>query len=77
MCKYVEYGKNNLSRQEISGFFYDDGNVYVIKGDLVKSGDRYGEHNEKVLLNKEQNVEIDEEYDFWLAQQILSKRTQK
>ncbi len=41
-CKYTEYGKNDLRRQDISGFFYDDGSVYVIKADLLKKGDRYG-----------------------------------
>ena len=24
ICKYIEYGKNNLRRQDIDGFFYDD-----------------------------------------------------
>ena len=42
ICKYVEYGRNGLRRQDIEGFFYDDGNIYVIKTDLIKKGDRYG-----------------------------------
>lgn len=41
VCKYVEYAspkirKQGLRRQDIDGFFYDDGNVYVIKADLVR-----------------------------------------
>ena len=35
-CKYTEYGKNLLRRQDIPGFFYDDGNVYVMKAALVR-----------------------------------------
>ena len=73
-CKYVEYGKNEKRRQDIPGFFYDDGNVYVIRADLIQRGDRYGEHIERVLLDREQNVEIDDEFDFWLAEQVLERR---
>ncbi len=74
MCHYVEYGKNELRRQDIKGFFYDDGNVYVMKADLVRQGDRYGKRIERVLLDREQSVEIDDEFDFWLAGQVLEKK---
>ena len=63
VCKYVEYGKNDLRRQEIPGFFYDDGNVYIMKAPLVRKGDRFGKRIERVLLDREQNVEIDDEFD--------------
>lgn len=75
ICKYVEYGKGaGVRRQEIPGFFYDDGNVYVIKADLVRKGDRYGTRIERMVLSREENVEIDDEFDFWLAEQVLRRR---
>jgi N-acylneuraminate cytidylyltransferase len=74
ICKYVEYGKNEMRRQDIRGFFYDDGNVYVMNADLVRWGDRYGKRMERVLLDREQNIDIDEEFDFWLAEQVLKRR---
>ena len=74
ICKYIEYGKNVLRRQDIDGFFYDDGNVYVNRGALITAGDRYGERIERFLLDREQNVEIDDEYDLWLAEQVLKRR---
>lgn len=74
ICKYQEYGTNELNRQDVKGFFYDDGNVYIMKVDLIRRGDRYGEHVERMLLDREENVDIDEEFDFWLAEQILTKR---
>lgn len=74
ICKYVEYGRNELRRQDVEGFFYDDGNVYVMRADLVERGDRYGKRIERVLLDREQNVEIDDEFDFWLAEQVLRER---
>ena len=74
ICKYTEYGTCNLRRQDIKGFFYDDGNVYVTKADLIKKGDRYGKKIEKVITDKKQNIEIDDEFDLWLAEQVLKKR---
>ncbi len=71
ICKYVEYGKNELRRQDIKGFFYDDGNVYVIKADLIKKCDRYGENIGMKIISKWENIEIDDEVDFWIAEQIL------
>lgn len=74
ICKYYEYGTCHQRRQDLKGFFYDDGNVYVIKADLVKVGDRFGKKMEKVVTTKNQNVEIDDEFDFWLTEQILKMR---
>jgi len=74
ICDYIEYGKNQLRRQDIEGFFYDDGNVYVIKADIIKKGDRCGKKIGRKVISRWENVEIDDEFDFWLAEQILQKR---
>ena len=71
VCKYTEYGKNNLRRQDIKGFFYDDGNVYVIKADLIERGERFGEKSERKVISRWENMEIDDEFDCWLAERIL------
>lgn len=70
----VEYGTNTKRRQDIEGFFYDDGNVYVVKVDIIRRGDQFGDKKETVGIDREQNVEIDDEFDFWLAEQVLEKR---
>ncbi len=74
ICKYQEYGTSMLRRQDIDGFFYDDGNIYVIKADLIRKGDRYGKKIERVITDGEQNIDIDDEFDFWIAEQVLKKR---
>ena len=76
LCKYVEYANNReeLRRQEIPGFFYDDGNVYVFRADLLAAGDRYGARMERMVLDREQNIDIDDAFDFWLAEQVLKRR---
>lgn len=73
MCDYKEYGKNTLPRQQIQGFFYDDGNVYVIKAENILNGDRYGKKIGRKFISRYENAEIDDEYDFWLLEQILKK----
>ncbi|MBI2104110.1 MAG: acylneuraminate cytidylyltransferase family protein [Candidatus Omnitrophica bacterium] len=76
LCKYVAYGSNaqERRRQEIPGFFYDDGNVYVIRADLIRAGERYGAKREHVILDREQNLDIDDAFDFWVAEQVLKRR---
>lgn len=74
ICDYKEYGKNTLPRQQINGFFYDDGNVYVIKAENILKGDRYGTKIRHKIISRYENAEIDDEYDFWLLEQILKKQ---
>lgn len=74
ICDYKEYGKNTLPRQQINGFFYDDGNVYVIKAENILKGDRYGIRIGNKIISRYENAEIDDEYDFWLLEQILKKQ---
>jgi N-acylneuraminate cytidylyltransferase len=74
ICKYQPYASNELRRQDIKGFFYDDGSIYIMRGDLLKKGDRYGKKHELVHLEKEENIDIDDEFDFWMAEQVLLKR---
>lgn len=76
VCKYVEYEKAEveLRRQDIEGFFYDDGNIYIIRADLIIKGDRFGSKIGKKIISRWENVEIDDEFDFWLAEKILLEK---
>ena len=71
ICKYIEYGKNESRRQDIQGFFYDDGNIYATRADLIRKGDRLGKKVGRKIISRWENVEIDDEFDFWLAEKIL------
>lgn len=74
VCDYKEYGKNTLPRQQIEGFFYDDGNVYVIKAENILKGDRYGTKMGRKYVSRYENMEIDDAFDFWLLEKILEKQ---
>lgn len=71
MCKFLEYGTYSKRRQDMEGFFYDDGNTYVIKSSLIRNGKMYGKKACKILTSREENIEIDDNFDFWLAEQVL------
>ena len=77
VCKFMEYGSYTQRRQELKGFFYDDGNVYVVKSDLIKAGKMFGEKVEKFKTPKEQSIEIDDEFEFWMAEKVLLKKNEK
>lgn len=71
-CKIVEYGTHaNLRRQDIRGFFYDDGNVYVHKSEVLRQGRWSGDKIEPYFTEKPETYEIDDHFDFWLLEQVL------
>lgn len=75
VCQLYEWGEyDNIRRQDLKGWFHDDGNVYVMKAENVKRGDLWGTKREKFLVDRPQNFEIDDEFDFWLNEQILKQR---
>jgi len=77
MCKYVEWNDPRFKdkrRQDIPGFFYDDGNIYVVDCEVIRRGDQYGEKLERIIIDREQNIDIDDGFSFWLAEQIMKRR---
>lgn len=68
------YGEHPGRRQDIKGELYADGSVYVIKRDIILGGDVAGEKFSYVQTKSEEQVDIDDEYDFWLAGKVLKER---
>jgi CMP-N-acetylneuraminic acid synthetase len=78
-CKIEKWGSSDRPRQEMEGFFYDDGNVYILNREVILNnmpGLRGGKSIE-FLTHRNHNHEIDDEFDFWLAEKILEKETKK
>jgi CMP-N,N'-diacetyllegionaminic acid synthase len=75
MCSLFPWGEYSARRQDLRPFFHDDGNVYVLRADLIENGDLWGERREQIPISREQNFEIDDEFDLWLNEEILKKRT--
>ena len=73
ICKFYEFNGKCANRQEKNGFFYDDGNIYIIKSELIMQNKIIGEKSEEYILSHEQNAEIDEPFDFWINEKILEE----
>ena len=80
MCNFFEWGTYGDRRQDLESWFHDDGNVVILKSSLVKKAEKledvWGKKRERVIIDKEQNFEIDGEFDFWMNEQILRKRNE-
>jgi N-acylneuraminate cytidylyltransferase len=75
--KIIEYGTHqNLRRQDIPGFFYDDGNVYIISKSVIQSNRWHGDRICKKVLDAELNVEIDDEVTFISTEALMLNRLQ-
>lgn len=71
-CKYQEFGShNNMRRQDYKGFFYDDGNVYVLSRELVLTGQWSGNNPCKYPIAKHMNFEIDDAVDFVVLEALM------
>tara|TARA_Y100000766_G_C18845541_1_gene575478 strand:- start:12 stop:1136 length:1125 start_codon:yes stop_codon:yes gene_type:complete len=74
-CKIIEYATHkNKRRQDIEGFFYDDGNIYMFQYNVLKEGKWYGDNICKKIISKEQNFEIDDYTDFKVVEELLYSR---
>ena len=73
-CKAKEFGShNNLRRQDYQGFFYDDGNVYILKKGLIELGKWFGNNIFRKEISKVENFEIDDEIDFLILETLMKK----
>lgn len=74
MVKEVAWAThNNLPRQKIEGFFYDDGNIYVHKADFLRQGRWYGDRLERMVIDHHYRFDIDDQIDFWAAEAVLQQ----
>jgi len=71
VCKHYEWGTYSARRQHLEGWFHDDGSVYVTKAECIHTGALWGEKKEHFITTREQNFEIDDEFEFWLNEKIL------
>ncbi|MCI0512179.1 acylneuraminate cytidylyltransferase [candidate division KSB1 bacterium] len=73
--KIQEYATHhNLRRQDIPGFFYDDGNVYILNRRVIAAHHWFGQRICRKVLPKELNFEIDDEVDFQVVESLLVNR---
>jgi N-acylneuraminate cytidylyltransferase len=62
---------DNVPRQQMKGWFYDDGNVYVHKAAHLKEGRWFGAKREAMVIEDHYNYEIDNEVQLWAVEAIM------
>ncbi|MGA2935088.1 MAG: acylneuraminate cytidylyltransferase family protein [Methanomicrobiales archaeon] len=75
-CSLFAWGSYSARRQDLTPFFHDDGNIYVIRADLIRRGELWGQRMEPFPVSRDQTFEIDDEFDLWLNEKILERRFQ-
>tara|TARA_X000000368_G_C22994496_1_gene695939 strand:- start:383 stop:1015 length:633 start_codon:yes stop_codon:yes gene_type:complete len=71
-CKFQEFGShNNIRRQDIKGFFYDDGSLYILTPSLIKNNQWSGDKIKRIINKKEFSFEIDDEVDFLILENLI------
>jgi CMP-N-acetylneuraminic acid synthetase len=60
-------------RQDINSVFVNDGSVIISSQVTIKNRSLFGTKAGTVITSREENVDIDDEFDFWLAEKILEK----
>jgi len=62
---------DNTPRQQLKGWFYDDGNIYIHKPYYLKEGKYWGEKRECMVINEYYNYEIDTECDWVILEALM------
>lgn len=68
-----EYGQDMPRRQEIRPRLVDNGNVYVLRAEVIWAGRWLGDRLAVFETTREEGMEIDDEFDLWLTEQVLAK----
>ncbi len=62
-------------RLDIEHVFVNDGSVIVSTRETVLARSLFGRRAGTMITTREENVDIDEEFDFWLAEKVLERVT--
>ncbi len=60
-------------RQDIQYVFVNDGSVIASTAQTVLNGSLFGQRAGTLVTSREENVDIDDEFDFWLAEKTLER----
>ena len=72
VCKNYEWGKTkNTGRQKLKGWFYDDGNIYILSKKLIDLGKWYDKNSGKYLQTFPWTNEIDTYSDLRVMEYIV------
>lgn len=72
-CLAKEFGThNNLRRQDYTGFFYDDGSIYVLNKELCEQKKWFGNKIGRFISPRICQYEIDDSVDFEIVEALIN-----
>jgi len=77
ITKFIEWPTSMKRTQDLEGFFIDNGAVYVYKESLIKQKILLSKNSGKVLVDKKEYVDIDDEFDFKIAEFVMKDRIER
>ena len=60
-------------RQDINYVFVNDGSVIVSTRETVEAKSLFGQRAGTLLTSREENIDIDDEFGFWMAEKVLER----
>jgi len=60
-------------RQDIKHVFVNDGNVIISTSRTVFNQSLFGRKTGTMITSREENIDIDDEFDFWMAEKVLER----
>jgi CMP-N,N'-diacetyllegionaminic acid synthase len=77
IAKYVKWPTNMKRTQDLEGYFIDNGAVYVYNESLIRRKTLLSKKFGTVLVDKSEYVDIDDEFDFKMAEVIMKYKIEK
>jgi N-acylneuraminate cytidylyltransferase len=71
---YPHSETSETRRQDVNGFFVTSGNIYIMKANLLRKGDLFGKKISYYYPKREENIDIDDMFDFWVAEKVLIEK---
>lgn len=71
----IPYPDNQgLNRQILGNKFFDDGNVYIWKREVIEAHEKQhpGKQWGYKITSREENIDINNEFDLWIAERVLN-----
>ncbi|MNJ71559.1 hypothetical protein D3C77_681130 [compost metagenome] len=67
--------RDNLLRQDVESLYQLNGAIYIFKRELLNQKNTLvGDTNYPYVMPFERSIDIDDIYDFWLAERILKEQ---
>ena len=67
--------KERINRQQLPPNFRETGGVVVCSRQTLNTGSRFGNHVGVVEVDKKESIDIDDYFDWWLAEKSLTRKS--